>query len=902
MKSKTDKKGNGKSMGLFRLLPRYVALKIYTKRDNVQGMYHNLKQLKPIYKKNPVYYYRLSKLAYRQKKWKQSLEHINKAIQLAGSNSPKYRLFKADCLIQLGESAKAVLCLNEYLSANPNDAQTWHKLANEYNQLHQWIEAAKCFESYLNLNPKDSKASFQLAECYRNLSDFQQAANNYHQATKNLDNNCNVGELTISYYMLGLMQLKNNKTDQAFQSFNEVINLDQELNSQRYGIGVFHEHYKEWDFAVEAYKNRLLQDDKDAKLQFKLASILDEKLYTPEQALMHYEKALKLDKVRAEWHYSLANCYAKLKDYENAAKWYNSAIARQQKHTPEWYRKLGLALEKSGKLTQALEAYQEADLFSRPSGINNNFYKKYIKDLATRYAISYEYYPIDDRMVFYESMAGSRLMCNPLALFKRLMKDEEFKNYIHVWSIKSLSNVPDEYRNLSNVIFVKRDTDLYMRYSCSAKFIITNSKLSKHITRKPGQKLLDTWHGTAYKTIGGHDSASPLGFKNANKVFLTTTNILTPNPHMSNTQPDCYQFKHVYSGQMAETGYPRIDSTININSMEKHRLADDLDVDLDKPIVLYAPTWRGTYSNNVYDVSKLQNDLTRLSKLDVQLIFRGHHLSEKHIKGKLNNIKVVPPDIDSNKLLGIVDLLITDYSSIFYDYLVTDKPIIHYLYDLEEYTKSRGLYFGVDELPGDVAYTIDKVVEYIKQDLKPGYKPSKQYKVAKQQFCPHEDGHVSERVVDWFFRGRTEHVKLVNTGSKPSILVYGGDFTPGDKTDSFIKKIKELDLTKYNVDVIIPTNVAGSAEKTQQFKLLPEQTMIYPYMEGMIMTLQERQAIEYYNKHDNFASEDMREAYDRAFRREVRRALGDSKFVKTIDYAGDSKFWASFLSHVSVVE
>lgn len=903
MKNTKGNKKKGKSIRLFDLLSRYVALRIYTKRDNVQGMYHNLKQLKPIYKKKPTFYYRLSKLAYRQKKWKQSLDHINIAIQLTGTHSPKeFYLCKSDCLIQLGESAKAVPCLNEYLLGNPTDAQAWHKLANEHNKLRQWEHAANCFESYLKLSPKDSRASFQLAECYRKLKDYRHAENNYRQATKNLDHKCAGQLLVSSYYWIGLMQLKTNNSEQAFESFNKVVNLDQKLNSQRFGIGVFHEHYKHWEYAVEAYKNQLLQGDNDAELYFKLASILEHKFYTPEQALEYYERALELDKVRAEWHYSLANCYEKIEDYQNAAKWYNSAIARQQKHTPEWYRRLGFALEKSGRPSQALMAFQEADLFRRPSDIDNKFYERYINNTATRYAISYEYYQIDEKMVFYESMAGSRLMCNPLALFQQLMKDKEFKNYTHVWSIKSLDNIPAEYRNLSNVLFVKRDTDLYMRYSSSAKFIITNSKLSKHITRKPDQKLLDTWHGTAYKTIGGHDSASPLGFKNANKVFLTTTNILTPNAHMSNIQPDCYQFKHVYSGQMAEIGYPRIDSTINIKSMEKRQLADDLDVNLDKPIVLYAPTWRGTYSNNVYDVSKLQNDLMKLSKLDIQLIFRGHHLTEKHIKGKLNNIKVVPPSIDSNKLLGVVDLLITDYSSIFYDYLVTDKPIIHYLYDLEEYKRTRGLYFGVDELPGDVAYTIDEVVKFINQDLEAGYKPSERYKIAKQQFCPHEDGHVSDRVINWFLRGNTKQVKLVDTGNKPSILVYGGDFTPGEKTDEFIKKVREFDFEKYNIDVIIPTNVARSPEKTQQFKLLPEQTMIVPYMEGMIMTLQERQVIEYYNQHDEFTSEDMEKAYDRVFNREVRRVLGDSKFIKTIDYAGDSKFWASFLNHVNIEE
>src|SRR5699024_11749652 len=97
----------------------------------------------------------------------------------------------------------------------------------------------------------------------------------------------------------------------------------------------------------------------------------------------------------------------------------------------------------------------------------------------------------------------------------------------------------------------------------------------------------------------------------------------------------------IYSGQVAETGYPRIDSTINITSVEKKQLATELNINMDKPILLYAPTWRGTYSNNVYDVTKLQYDIMKLYNLDVQLIFRCHHSMDKHIKGKLNIIKIL---------------------------------------------------------------------------------------------------------------------------------------------------------------------------------------------------------------------------------------------------------------------
>src|SRR5699024_8783877 len=130
MNSKADSKEKGKLTKSLELFPRYVALKVYTKRDNVQGMYRNLLKLKPIYKKKPDYYYRLSKLAYRQKKWKQALDHINVAIQMAKKHlSDNYYLMKANCLIHLGESAEAISSLNEYLSAKSTDSQAWYKLA-----------------------------------------------------------------------------------------------------------------------------------------------------------------------------------------------------------------------------------------------------------------------------------------------------------------------------------------------------------------------------------------------------------------------------------------------------------------------------------------------------------------------------------------------------------------------------------------------------------------------------------------------------------------------------------------------------------------------------------------------------------------------------------------------------
>src|SRR5699024_5339975 len=89
---------------------------------------------------------------------------------------------------------------------------------------------------------------------------------------------------------------------------------------------------------------------------------------------------------------------------------------------------------------------------------------------------------------------------------------------------------------------------------------------------------------------------------------------------------------------------------------------------------------------------------------------------------------------------------------------------------------------------------------------------------------------------------------------------------------------------------------------SSDLKLLPEQAMIVPYTDGMIITLQERKAIEHYNRYNEFVDDDMKKDYETAFTREVRRILGDSKFAKTIDYANDSKFWQGFLNNVSIAK
>ncbi|GIN69646.1 hypothetical protein J14TS2_01210 [Bacillus sp. J14TS2] len=877
------------------LLTRYVALKIYTRRDNVQGMYRNLLKLKPLYKNKTDYYYRLSKLGYRQKKWKQALDHINTAMQLAGNQPPdEYYVYKADCLIHLGESAKVVSCLNEYVSNKPTNAQAWLKLANEYIKLRQWKDATNSLESYLKLHPEDSGASYQLAECYRKLKDYQLAEVKYRQAVNNLDHK-HVGQtLANSYYWLGLMQLKNNHPEKAFQSFNKAIELDQELNGQRFGIGVFHEHYKQWDYAVEAYKNQLQLNNKDAELQFKLASLLDKKLYAPEDALRYYEKALELDKVRSPWNFALANCYEQLKDYQNAAKWYESAIARQEKHRPGNYRRLGYVLAQLGRTKESLAAYQEAELFDKPSHIDQSLYKKNIAKTNVRYAISYEHYSINDKMVFYESLGGARMMDSPFAIFEYIVNDINFKDYTHVWVVNSFGIIPNEFRSMNNVIFVKKGSDAYFKYIASAKYLICNSTFEPYVVRKPDQLYLQTSHGIFYKTVGRDSAATPVGVAGSTRNLLQATHIIVPNEFMAEKQPKSYSIKDINSGQIAKIGYPRIDVTLNITDDAKQRIASKLGINPSKKLVLYVPTWRGsTKSDNKFDSNKLIEDLKMLAELDANVVFRGHTISNRLLKDvKLpKNIIVPSPDILTNELLGIADIVISDYSSVFFDFLVTERPIIHYLYDVDDYAKERGLNLSEDELPGSVAKTSKQLIAAVADKLR-NDKPSSHYMKVKDRFCPYDDGRSTERIVKWFFYSDNQDIDFVDRlKSNKSYLFLGGVLSDQSGIPGFIDKLNHLKKDGNIVTLMLKKELSKDKDKFRALAKLSLDINLTAHDKNMPTTLEETIAINYFHSEEKFLNKRMELSYKQAFKREARRLFGDTQFDEVVNYENNSNYW-----------
>lgn len=879
-----------------KILSRYMAYKWYNKQGNTRGMYHNYKYLEPIKKSNPNYFFHLSKLAFTEKKWEQALKYVNKAIDLQAANTKKDFFFhKSNILFKQKKLAAALNSLEIYLEYRPEDEEALLMLGNERFKLKEWDKASKAYEVYLNLKPKDINIISKAADCYRFVEEYKKAELKYEQLLNNIHLVKDNQEKSKYYYLLGLMILHTNSKKDVSYLFNKSLHFDQQWNSEKLGIGIFHEKFYQYDYAIKAYKQNLSLNSTNYVLLYRLASLLDQLNYV-EEAILYYQEALKLYKVEASWHYALGLCYEKLSDFKNAAIWYEGAKARYLKHNESVIIRFANVLNKLGRTQEANENYQEADLFKKPILATGPQHKNNISKKQVRYAISYEYYEVENNIIFYESLGGARLMGNPYAIFEQILHHRDFEDFVHVWVINSFNNIPEEYQDVDNIIYVKKGTDAYAKYVSKAKYLICNSTFEPYVTRKSNQLYLQTSHGIFYKTVGRDSTETPLGVAGATRNLLQATHIIVPNEFMAEKQPKSYSIEGIHTGEIAQVGYPRIDITKSASNEKRDHIKSTLGIDVLKKTIVYAPTWRGTTkSQNRFDTEKLISDLKLMASLDINVVFRGHTISNALLKDVEipNNIIIPPPDIQTNELLNIADIVISDYSSVFFDFLVTERPIIHYLYDIEDYTRERGLNLDESELPGSIAKSINELINAIENKLE-NPAPTKAYLKAKKRFSTYDDGRSSERVIRWFFYGDTEGIDFVEKkkSQETYLLLAGGLSGLREKEiNDLVAYGNKLIKEKNSVSVMIKKSVAQDDKKLELIKQLDSKVNFIVHDINTPKTTQEIAAISTVQDNYKYSYKLVEDSINLSFQREIRRLLGDTQFDHIINFETQSYYW-----------
>lgn len=522
-------------------------------------------------------------------------------------------------------------------------------------------------------------------------------------------------------------------------------------------------------------------------------------------------------------------------------------------------------------------------------------YKSTLKNNNTQRIIEkYNQYcneEIKDNCILYETFHGKSMTDNPYALFNTILLDPEFENYKHIWVINTPTIETDKYKNNENVIFVKVNSDEYLYYLAKAKYLINNTSFPPYFCKREDQVYLNTWHGTPLKTLG-IDMNGPIDqLKNIQRNFLQTDYLLSPNEFTTEKLVNSHNLDGIYTGEILEVGYPRIDLITKTNSKDiLDKLSQYIELDTNKKVALYAPTWRGNVGKEV-DIKKEVKDIIVSIKNNLdsnyQLLLKVHPLLYKYFKNDKELSKIFIPDsIDISETLSIVDLLITDYSSVFFDFYIRNKPIILYTYDKAEYLSDRGTYLDFDELNTYIAENEKELKDLIANvDILHGCK--------NESFISLQNGNVSKTVVDIVFKKiKNEKVKKVDN-EKKNILFYIDNLTD----NSFEKKAAYIneyfDRQKYNILILVKSNL--TFEEELQIKKLIDVKIFFRF--GNLNT-SEKSWIEYMIAMDIGYVNNNELALNILSKNELKRLLG-SLVIHNIFNLSNNIFWQIILGYYS---
>jgi CDP-glycerol glycerophosphotransferase len=609
------------------------------------------------------------------------------------------------------------------------------------------------------------------------------------------------------------------------------------------------------------------------------------------------EAELGRDFQSAEKHFRLGLALRRLGEWERAAAAHANAVDRSEVHQPKYQYALGRSLVHLKKFEEACAAFAGYYILRRPHGVKADAYRKNPALVAAmEYCECMETLPVRQKVILYDSYNGGAPSCNPYAIFLHLLDDPEYSDWLHVWAVKDRSLIPRRYRRHTNVVFADRNSDLYRRYLATASHLISNTTLPPWFIRRPGQKYMNTWHGTPLKTLGRDMRGRFLEHKTFTRNLLHATHVISPNPHTTRIIAKRHEIEGIYPGMIAETGYPRVDLTLSPRDGRQNEIRKQLDIAPGAKVVLYAPTWRGTHGAIRFDVEQLRSDMGELAKLDIHVLFRGHALIEGIVSG-LPGHTVVPNEIDTNELLGIVDVLVTDYSSIFFDFIPTGRPIIFYAYDLDEYERERGMYFDMRDMPGVLCRDMPCVVREVARIVESPETANERSAAAAAVFCPKEDGGATRRVVSFFMDDDIEHVVREPERTGPSVLMYAGDFLNNGITSSFLNLVGGMTEKGYRVTVGLDhANVAAQPIRMEKFSQVPESVQRITRIGGMVLSPEEKWVVDLFNKRYSLPSARAWDIYMGAYAREHRRIFGYAQFDSSVQFEGFLRFWASLLA------
>ncbi len=496
--------------------------------------------------------------------------------------------------------------------------------------------------------------------------------------------------------------------------------------------------------------------------------------------------------------------------------------------------------------------------------------------------------PINEKSVLIESKHGDDLAGNMFYILKEIHdnhKDFEITLVISKDGEKRIKQIlaTNEITNISFVYFGKVK---YLKLLTTAKYLFTDTSFSIDYIKKEDQVYTNTWHGTPYKMMGKHVQNRAYAIGNLKRNFLMADYLVYPSYEMREKMMSAYGLDFTFKGEVLNCGYPRnsifFDKQKAIDVKERYGLTD-------KKVYVYMPTWRGIMTDRKADEQKadIMNKMRTIDSLlsdDQVLYVKMHVLVSRDLNfSDYKHIRVFPSDIEAYEFLNCADTLITDYSSVFFDFANSRKKIILYTYDEDEFLQDRGFYYDINTFPFPRVKTEKDLVEELNN-------PNiSDYTEFLNKFCGYDYKDCPKDLVNYILKGiKSDSFEVYDSdyGKKERLLIY----TSNLRDEAILKRLldfcNKIPEDKYYVDFSF--RMKDMRRTPENTDLAPDFVDFFPLCSGLNYTFKGLFAYILFYKF-NISSKFVKNALDRLYKREIIRYFARVDYKAVIQFTGNEK-------------
>ncbi|MBU6114113.1 CDP-glycerol glycerophosphotransferase family protein [Mammaliicoccus lentus] len=495
------------------------------------------------------------------------------------------------------------------------------------------------------------------------------------------------------------------------------------------------------------------------------------------------------------------------------------------------------------------------------------------------------------KQILIESLHGKDINGHLFALAKELNQYTEYNVFLVTKSMDDTQKLLTQY-NLHNISIIQHMTYDYGLLLATSQILINDNTFYPFFSKRNEQQYYNFWHGTPLKTLGKDIEGEFLEFGNVARNFMMTDALYLPNEYSVNKVLGSSDLEGVLKSDVYISPSPRNSLLFDKNRGENIR--KDLNLK-NKKIYIYMPTWRGHKKDKNINFTE-ENILTSLEQKlpdDVVVFYKLHSMISKNFIFNGKKVKPFPESYELYDFMSSVDGLITDYSSIMYDFASQNKKIILFTYDYEEYRVTRGMYEDIKQYPFNLTDNIEEVIEIISNN-----EPN-DYSDFAYKFCPNDSVNGTKEIVEHIlFNKPHKSIELYNNyNQKPNVYMFVGPMWDTGITAALKNLLKNIDTSKRNYILCFERKAISKAGE-ENILLLPPNVKIYPIEGIRILRSAEKELHNKYVKEGNSAG--FSDKLTNIQNREINRVFGNNIPDYYIHYTGfEAKYseYAVFLKN-----